>query len=135
MKKLNGPLSVKFINRHFFNDYKDVSVINMGECFLWAYIAYSLYDRVQLWDMGSHAFVRYQGKFYDSEVPDGVSDWRDLPACNFGEGCGCQACKKPAGPRAPATFHDNWASSAARHRVDWKKVDRKVQRIIGIHNP
>lgn len=29
----------------------------------------------------SHAFVLYNGLYYDSETPDGVADWMDLPCC------------------------------------------------------
>jgi hypothetical protein len=28
---------------------------------------------------GSHCFLCYKGRFYDSEAPDGVEDWRELP--------------------------------------------------------
>lgn len=27
----------------------------------------------------SHCFIRYRGKYYDSETPEGVSEWEDLP--------------------------------------------------------
>ena len=27
----------------------------------------------------SHTFLKYGGKFYDAECPDGVEDWRDFP--------------------------------------------------------
>ena len=27
----------------------------------------------------NHCFVEYQGRFYDSEAPEGVDDYRDLP--------------------------------------------------------
>lgn len=26
-----------------------------------------------------HCFIHYEGKFYDSECPDGVEDWTQLP--------------------------------------------------------
>lgn len=30
-------------------------------------------------DNYTHTFIHYDGKFYDSEAPYGVDDWRDLP--------------------------------------------------------
>lgn len=31
------------------------------------------------WDEhGAHAFFKYRGRFYDSEAPDGVTDWTHL---------------------------------------------------------
>jgi len=26
-----------------------------------------------------HVWVKYKGKFYDAEAPNGVDDWRELP--------------------------------------------------------
>lgn len=133
MKKLNGSLDVNFINRTFFPDYLDVSVINMGECFLWAYLAYRLYKNIELWDMGAHAFVRDKvtGKFYDSERPQGESDWRNLPATNFGQGCGCPRCQDP--PRKFKTarkFRYSWRGMAKRHHVSWKKLHQEIKEVI-----
>jgi hypothetical protein len=28
-----------------------------------------------------HAFLFLDGRYYDSEVPEGVEDWRQLPCC------------------------------------------------------
>lgn len=30
-------------------------------------------------DFWSHCFVQYQGRYYDSQAPEGVAAWRDLP--------------------------------------------------------
>jgi hypothetical protein len=30
------------------------------------------------WSFG-HVWVKYKGKFYDAETPNGVSDWKDIP--------------------------------------------------------
>jgi hypothetical protein len=27
----------------------------------------------------THTFLKYDGRFFDAECPDGVDDWRDLP--------------------------------------------------------
>lgn len=125
MEKLTGPLDVRFINETFFPEYKDVSVINEGECFHWAYVAFRLYKGVQLWDISTHAFVRYDGKFYDSERPLGEEDWKDLPAANFGVGTSYEA--RPISPRE---FKKAWRGSARRFRVVWKDVRAQVQKVV-----
>jgi len=125
MPRLNGPLDVKFINQTFFPEYLDVSVINEGECFHWAYVAFRLYKGVKLWDLSTHAFVHYRGRFYDSERPIGEEDWRDLPACNFGAGS-----LHVARPLSPKTFKQAWASPARRYKVVWKNVRAQVQKVV-----
>ncbi len=137
MKKLEGPLDVKFINQNFFPEYKDVSVINQGECFLWAYIAFRLYKNVELWDMGAHAFVRNKldGKFYDSERPQGELDWKDLPATNFGEGCGCLACSKPARSyKSTVKFRSRWTGMVKKFGVKWPEVDAQIRKVLRKHS-
>lgn len=133
MRKLDGRLNVAFINKRFFPDYLDVSVINEGECFVWAYIAYRLYSNLELWDMEAHAFVRCRktGKFYDSERPKGVVDWRDLPATNFGMGCGCYTCQTPASKyRSVATFRDAWERQRKRFNIDFQKIDQEIKQVL-----
>lgn len=136
MKKLDGPLNVKFINRTFFPEYKDVSVINEGECFLWAYITFKVYKDVELWDMGAHAFVRSKldGKFYDSERPQGEEDWKDLPATNFGEGCGCSVCQRPAKQyKTIVRFKKSWTGMTKRFGVKWEEVDANIHKVLREH--
>jgi len=131
MKKLHGPLNVDFINKTFFKEYKDVAVINQGECFLWAYIAYRLYKNVELWDMECHAFVRDKvtGKFYDSERPLGEENWKDLPATNFGIGPSYRQDTVHKFGIA-RTFRYNWRDSAKRFRVNWKRLHQRIKRVI-----
>lgn len=124
--KLSGPVDVEFINETFFPDYKDVSVINEGECFLWAYIVWCLYEGIELWDCGIHAFVRYNGKFYDSEKPQGEDDWKDLPACNFGCGLGFREAER----YHVVNFKRDWEISAERFEIDWYEIRERVQRVI-----
>ena len=136
MKKLHGPLDVAFINKTFFPEYEDVSVINQAECFLWAYLAYRLYRNVELWDMGAHAFVRDKvtGKFYDSERPQGEEDWKELPATNWGKGCGCPRCQEPARKfRVARKFRYAWRGMAKRHHVKWKKLHQEIKKVIEQH--
>lgn len=62
--------------------------INEGYCELFATTAaYYVDDAVPLWDSETdnprgyscHCFIEYCGRFYDSEAPDGVDDWMELP--------------------------------------------------------
>jgi hypothetical protein len=57
---------------------KNPRKVNYGNCMRWAYTAYHMFPKVELWSNDGHAFIKYQGKFYDSEELDGVLDWRDL---------------------------------------------------------
>lgn len=134
MSKLTGPLDVSFINRTFFRDV-DPPEINYGKCFIWAYIAFHLYEDVELWSFGNHAFVKYDGKFYDSERPNGEEDWSDLPATNWGKGCGCSICKNPAKKVSEVSFKSSkhWGGQAKRFHVTWEGLRMKVQRAIEDH--
>lgn len=135
MPRLNGPLDVRFINRTFFPDDLDSTAdINKGRCFLWAYIAFRLYKRVELWSFGNHAFVRHEGKFYDSERPLGEKDWKDLPATNFGRGCGCPHCVN-AEQVSPKTFKSStyWGKNARNRNIVWAEVRDRVQKVVASH--
>lgn len=136
MKRLNGPPNVEFINNKFFSHHARASDINQGECFLWAYYAYRLYKNVELWDMGSHAFVRDKvtGKFYDSERPNGEVDWKELPATNWGHGCGCSRCQQP--PRqfkVAGKFRRSWRGMTKRFMVEWNTIHLKIKKAIEEH--
>jgi hypothetical protein len=132
MRRLNGPIDVEFINRTFFPDVI-VKDINRGRCFLWAYIAYRLYKNLKLRDMGAHAFVYSKDtkKFYDSQKSQGEADWKDLPATNFGVGCGCSKCA--LGKRKYKTagkFRRSWKEMAKSFKVDWLKINQQIQDVL-----
>ena len=135
MKKLKGSLNVRFINRHFFPN-EPVEIINQGECFLWAYLAYRLYSNVELWDMESHAFVRSKktGRFYDSESPRGEVEWEELPATNWGRGTGyvVQSIRKF---KTAGKFRRAWNGMRERFEVDYNKVNVQINKIIQKYNP
>lgn len=57
---------------------KNPANVNYGNCMRWAYTTYHMFQGVELWDTDCHAFVKYNGKFYDSETLEGVTDWKDL---------------------------------------------------------
>ena len=138
MRKLAKPLDVDFINKTFFPCDSDVSKINEGRCFLWAYTAFRLFKGLELWSNGSHAFVKSKvtGKFYDSETPHGAYDWTMLPATYDGEGCGCLICQKGARrARTIKQFQYTWRGLQKRYNVDYLKVDEKVKSVIhGLQN-
>jgi len=73
-----------FITRHFFPKYlkyNNVSAINSGRCYDWAYFAYRMFPNVQLWTTDYHAWIQVGKKFYDSETKAGVSNFM-LLGCN-----------------------------------------------------
>lgn len=114
-----------FITKTFFKGW-DPDMINMGRCFQWAWMCYKTYDHVQLWGTDSHAFVKYRGKFYDSERLMGVVDWRDLPACNFGKGLSWNARKEDVG-----NFKFLWHDSCyMRFKTGWDELDSQVKKVL-----
>lgn len=65
----------------YFSYIKKPSDVNNGDCYYWAFVASQLYGGVLCsvrCRFGSHAFVKIDNKYYDSESPNGVNDWRDL---------------------------------------------------------
>ncbi|MGH2481370.1 MAG: hypothetical protein ACRDHW_17085, partial [Ktedonobacteraceae bacterium] len=131
MPRLDQTIDVPFVNRTFFPNDKDPSAINKGRCFLWAYIAFRLYKGVELWSFGSHAFVKQGDRFYDSVSPKGERDWKNLPACNFGRGCGCPHCVTTE-QVSPKTFksREYWGKNARNRNIVWKDVREQVQRVV-----
>ena len=56
-------------------------LINSGNCYNWAYIAYQSYNNVKLFtieDFGGHAFVKIGQRYFDSQNPRGVLHWSSL---------------------------------------------------------
>lgn len=56
--------------------------INQGSCLVFATrVAERLEGASVIWnDEFDHAYVRWQGRLYDSETPRGVRRWTQLPA-------------------------------------------------------
>jgi hypothetical protein len=122
MRKLSSKLNVSFITKTFFPDVYAPD-INCGDCWMWAYYAWSIYKDVELWDIDCHAFIKYNGKFYDSERPRGVKDWRKLPATEYGNDC-----DRPR-KRTQKTFKKEWGAWCA----NWKTMDKKAADVIKKH--
>lgn len=62
-------------------------VANNGFCDLFAYEFIKKFKGGELWETydsdggrtNGHVWVKYKGKFYDAEVPEGVKDYKDIP--------------------------------------------------------
>ncbi|USD36208.1 MULTISPECIES: hypothetical protein [Ferrimonas] len=62
--------------------------INRGRCFDWAQLVNQQCPSAQIFyirRLVPHAFVHFAGRWFDSQTPNGVSDWRRLPLFR---GCG-----------------------------------------------
>jgi hypothetical protein len=109
------------VTREFFPEYDDVSVINEGECFIWAYAAYLLFKDIELWYTPHHAFVKYHGRFYDSERLRGVEHWQDLPAAGRGF--------VPLQDRSIEAFKAGW-DHPERFNTSWRKIERHARKVL-----
>jgi hypothetical protein len=121
MKKL-PHFKPSLVTKAFFPHHHP-SYINEGECFIWAYYASLLFKDVRLWHLSHHAFVRYHGRFYDSEVLRGSPDWQDLPATK---------CSYPCRPEPVSVqqFKDRW-NFIHLYNVSWEKMEADAQRFLG----
>ncbi len=120
MKKLQS-FKPSLITKEFFPGYKDVSIINEGECFIWAYMAYLLFEDIEIWYNEHHAFVKYRGRFYDSEVLKGSRDWQDLPAT---EGGG------PPIRSSVKNFKHEWRDNPRDFGTSWKALEARARRAL-----
>jgi len=120
MKKLH-TFKPSLITMKIFPEYDDVSVINKGKCFIWAYSAYIIFQDVELWYNNRHAFVKHGSRFFDSEHLKGVSDWRDLPAT---EGGGI------ASRTSIISFKKRWAYNPRQFDTTWKKIEESARKVL-----
>src|SRR4051812_16795567 len=109
------------ITREFFSSYRDVSIINDGECFIWAYSAYVIFGDVEVWYNNHHAFVKHRGRFYDSERLKGVSSWQDLPATKGGG---------PAARTTIVSFKKAWAHNPMSFGTTWEKIESNARKVL-----
>jgi hypothetical protein len=109
------------VTKEFFSGYDDVSVINEGECFIWAYTAYVIFQGVEVWYNDHHAFVKYRNRFFDSERLKGVSDWRDLPAT---EGGGMAA------KTSIVNFKKAWAHNPRNFGTSWDQIEANARKVL-----
>jgi len=84
---ITSHITKAIIKRNKVRDGIDICPenINEGECFIWALLFYQNYGgslyTVRYW--GGHAFVLHQNKYYDSESPRGIKDWRRLKSFKY----------------------------------------------------
>ena len=85
--------------------------INRGNCYRWAYVAYMLYggDLISVERFGAHAFIKIGNKYYDSESPQGVEDWKHLPF--FTKPSAVDVSDKDAIQLPPEKFQTYWGFS------------------------
>lgn len=121
MKKL-PTFRPSLVTKEFFPSYKNVAEINMGECFIWAYAAYCMFDYVHLWHLNCHAFVKYRGRFYDSEVLKGSPYWQDLPATEGGD--------YPAAPASSVQYFKTEWGSPKVYGITWAQIEKKAEQAI-----
>lgn len=125
MKKLQ-QFSAQLITQEFFPQYLDKpQTINWGQCFQWAYLAFLLFEDVELWDTHTHSFIKYKGKFYDSERPNGVLKWRELPAAD----CRCKYCSTPV-KHTECEFKKQWNQSCKKYGQKWIKLRKQAKQFL-----
>lgn len=122
MKKLLH-FKPSLVTKEFFPGYLDVSVINEGECFIWAYYAHLIFADVHLWHTDCHAFVKYHGRFYDSETLKGSPDWQDLPATEHGSW-------RASPVSSLARFKADWGGSLSRFDISWNKIEHRARKFL-----
>lgn len=124
MKKLS-KFDPQFITDTFFPQFKGrPNEINYGQCFQWAYLARQLYSGIELWDLKYHAFVKYKGKFYDSETPNGIKDWRKLPIIKlYDTQSGAQKSNE-------LKFKINWGNARKNFGLKWLVMQKQAREII-----
>lgn len=124
MKKLH-PFQPKIITNLF--KYSNPEQINEGECFVWAYYAFLIFKDVKLCYTRCHAFVKYNGKYYDSEAHAGENDWRDLKANDFGFGSSKNGLEKSVSVKQFKYF---WRDEPERFWTSWQDIEKKAKDII-----
>lgn len=81
-------LDLQYLTDAWLKKYKyrlyDPSDINYGDCYRWSFLAHRLHGgqliSVTITENNtSHAFLKIGDKYYDSETPQGIKNWRRLP--------------------------------------------------------
>lgn len=99
VEKLRGldiTETVKALAELYLHRYNlDPSAINGGMCWDFADDLKKLFPEAETTDNykmngtsieesnegWSHGFIKLNGRYYDSEAPEGVTDWMELPCC------------------------------------------------------
>lgn len=112
------PFQPSLIHNNFFSNHLHPMEINFGDCYKWAWIAHKLFNDVELWSHESHAFIKYRGKFYDSEMLDGTKNYRRLRTIKESLGMFPSAVKM-----SPNEFIPYWG---VYHQCDWNALNAKI---------
>lgn len=124
MNKL-PDFDAQLITETFFPDSVDHPwEINSGECMEWAYLAYLIFEHVELWDTyPNHAFVKWNGLFYDSEAIHGKEDPFDLAAtCFCDEDCVCHPKQHEKNDVGVLSFQRPW-----KRKIDWVSLKQRAE--------
>jgi hypothetical protein len=76
MKALTDSYNVTQILNTLTDVFVDVTgtdrdLINYGRCFLYADLAHTLIPEAEIISTYGHCFLKYDGRYYDSDMPDG----------------------------------------------------------------
>lgn len=112
----------QFVTDTFFSHVPS-DQINLGQCFIWAYFTYLLFEDVKLCDTDSHAFIKYRGKYYDSDRPNGVDSWLSLPASGF-------SSDKSYSSMNANDFKRVWQHETIRFQTSWDEIELAAERVI-----
>lgn len=107
------PFNPRIIHPFFFSQHSHPMLINFGDCFRWAWIAYKLFQDVQLWSTEYHAFIQHENLFYDSECLSGTKPWRRLRTVKDTD-------YSVANKMSPASFQAFWSQE---NEVDWSALN------------
>ena len=119
-------LVTKAFEEEFFR--QNPEEINDGWCFQWAYMAYIAFNDVELCSVPGHAFIKYKGKYYDSERLNGVDDWMELPTMKY---CGRWiSSDKKFEPVTEAYFIREWEAWGTDQRPGIKNVWKYYESLI-----
>jgi hypothetical protein len=108
------------VTKAIFPNIKTPTQINRGQCFIWAYSSYLIFQGVELWHSPCHAFVRYRKRFYDAESLRGEENWQDLKSHMGGF----------ATPTIVKHFKDDWGGNLERFHTSWTEIEKKAKKVL-----
>jgi hypothetical protein len=94
--------------------------VNYGDCYKWAWIAYKIFNDVELWSHESHAFIRYRRKFYDSETLNGIENWHRIRTIKENA---AHYRNVPAIKMSPIQYVEYWN---VLNDCDWSGLNEKI---------
>lgn len=119
MNKLEKFIPSLVTEAYFPKEVSNPQEINYGRCFMWSYLAHQTFCGIELWCMGTHAFVKHRGKFYDSETLQGSPDWQDLRANNVNVWA-----RQPIHKHLRRPFIKEWDTQPVRFNTSWNEMNQ-----------